>query len=124
MRRGDLYRALTTGEDPRPRRVFVVVSRQALIDSRHSTVVCAPVFAHELGLETEVNVGVEHGLKRASSVHCDDLVSLRKALLTDYVGSLDEARLGDLDRAVSAAVGLSGRTQEDWTTSVRRVERR
>ena len=42
MRRGDLYRVRRPPSDPRPARVFVVVSRQVLLDSKFSTAVCAP----------------------------------------------------------------------------------
>jgi hypothetical protein len=46
MRRGDLYRvAHSSAADPKKFRVFVVVSRQALIATRFSTVICAPVYS-------------------------------------------------------------------------------
>jgi mRNA interferase MazF len=51
---------------------------------------------------------LEHGLKRESSVHCDELVSLPKVVLTNYVGSLGPATLGQLEKALSAALGLGG----------------
>ena len=58
MKRGDLYRVRRPGtSDPRKSRVFVVVNRQTLIDSRFSTVVCAPVYTRREGLATEVPVG-------------------------------------------------------------------
>jgi mRNA interferase MazF len=44
MRRGELYRVRGPPGDSKPARVFVVVSRQPLIDSNYSTVICAPVF--------------------------------------------------------------------------------
>lgn len=88
MRRGDLYRVRKPSGDPKSHRVFVVASRQALIDSRFSTVICAPIYSRRDGLATQVNVGVESGLKHDSAIHCDELVSLPKGMLTDYVGSL------------------------------------
>ena len=66
----------------------MVVSRQALIESRFSSVICAPVYSRRDGLATQVDVGIECGLKHDSSIHCDDLVSLPKRMLTDYVGAL------------------------------------
>ena len=43
MKRGELYRvAKPLARDPKRFRVFVIVSRQALIESRYSTVICAP----------------------------------------------------------------------------------
>jgi len=85
----------------------VVVSRQTLIDSRFSTVVCAPVYSRRDGLATQVEVGPEEGLKHDSSVHCDALVSLPKAALTDYVASLPPARVRALDQALRVALALA-----------------
>jgi mRNA interferase MazF len=107
VRRGDFYRvARPSPADPRRHRVFVVVSRQVLIDSKFSTVVCAPVYTARHGLSTEVPVGPDEGLRHDSSVHCDALVSLPKAILTHFVGSLPAARLADLDRALVAALDV------------------
>jgi mRNA interferase MazF len=91
--------------DRKPARVFVVVSRQAVIASRYSTVTCAPVFTRRDGLSTEVEVGPDEGLEHESSVHCDALVSIPKAALTDYVGSLTAEGLERLATALRIAVG-------------------
>jgi len=108
VKRGDLYRVRHPGGgDPKRSRVFVVVSRQALVDSRFSTVVCAPVYSRRDGLATQVDVGPDDGLKHESSVHCDALVSVPKTLLSDFVGSLDPERRRCLDRALGIALGLS-----------------
>jgi mRNA interferase MazF len=84
----------------------VVVSRQALIDSRFSTVICAPVYTRRDGLATQVEIGAEEGLKHESSIHCDELVSLPKGLLTDYVASLSSTRTRELDVALKVALAL------------------
>jgi mRNA interferase MazF len=44
--------------DPKDYRVFLVLSRQLLVDSRFSTVICAPVYSKRDGLPTQVEVGV------------------------------------------------------------------
>jgi mRNA interferase MazF len=87
--------------------VFVIVSRQALVESRFSTVVCAPVYTRRDGLATQVEVGVEDGFKHESSIHCDALVSLPKAMLTDYVSTLAPTRLRALDQALRVALALA-----------------
>lgn len=105
MRRGDLYRVQRPGGgDPKRSRVFVIVSRQTLIDSRFSTVVCAPVYSRFDGLATQVEVGVDEGLKHDSSIHCDALVSIPKSVLKDYVGSLSADRLEALQTALQIAL--------------------
>lgn len=87
--------------------MFVVVSRQALVDSRFSTVVCAPVYTRRDGLATQVDVGAEDGLKHESSINCDALVSLPKEMLTDHVASLRLTRLRTLDEALRVALALA-----------------
>ena len=106
MTRGELYRVYKPVGDPKEYRTFLVVSRQALIDSRFSTVVCAPVFSNGEGLSTQVPIGPDEGMKHPSWVMCDNLVSLRKADLTQYVGSLPRAKLAELDRALKMAMDL------------------
>jgi mRNA interferase MazF len=85
----------------------VVVSRQALIDSNFSTVVCAPIFSERHGLPSQVPVGVAEGLKHDSAIQCDGLVSIDKARLTDFIGELSPAKLRELDVALSSALGIA-----------------
>ncbi len=107
MRRGDLYRvARPGGADPKAFRVFAVVGRQAVIDSRFSTVVCVPVYSARHGLSSQVGVGVDEGLKHDSALHCDELVSLPKARLTAFVGRLSPAKIRALDQALVAALDI------------------
>ncbi|HEV3214391.1 MAG TPA: type II toxin-antitoxin system PemK/MazF family toxin [Vicinamibacterales bacterium] len=108
MKRGDFYRvSKPSATDPKRFRVFLVVSRQALIDSKFSTVVCAPVYTSRHGLSTQVPVGVDEGLRHDSSIHCDELVSLPKSMLTHFVGSLPFQRMAELDRAMVVALGVN-----------------
>jgi len=107
VKRGDLYRVRRPGGgDPRRSRVFVVVSRQTLIDSRFSTVVCAPVYTRREGLATEVPVGSAESLKHESSILCDALVTLPKSALTDFVGGLTSERLRAFNDALRIALAL------------------
>lgn len=84
----------------------MVASRAALIQSRFSTVVCAPVFSQREGLSTQVDVGAAEGLKHESAIHCDALMSIHKAALTDYVGALSAETLRRLDDALRVALAL------------------
>src|SRR5262245_2109672 len=107
MRRGELYLVRKPGPvDPRKQRVFVVVSRQILIDSKFSTVICAPVYSRFDGLSTQVPLGAGEGLKPDSSIHCDELVSLPKSMLTRFVGMLGAEKLKALDRALVVALQI------------------
>ena len=84
------------------------MSRQLVIDSRFSTVVCAPAYSVHDGLSAQVAVGVDEGLKHSSSIHCDELVSIPKTKLTNYVGTLSPEKLKVLDQALRVALELEG----------------
>ena len=107
MKRGELYRVGNPSpRDPKKSRVFVIVSRQVLIDSRFSTVICAPIYSAYDGLSTQVPIGIEEGLKHESSIHCDELVSLLKAALTNYVGMLSPNKIEALNQALLVALDV------------------
>jgi mRNA interferase MazF len=77
-----------------------------LIESRFSTVICAPIYSTHHGLSSQVPVGIDEGLKHESSIHCDELVSLPKSVLTDYIGSLSAEKVADLKRALRLALDV------------------
>lgn len=107
MKRGDLFRVYKPGrEDPKKFRVFVVVSRQVLIDSKFSTVICAPIYSRFDALSTQVKVGLEEGLKHDSAIHCDELISITKSRLTNFIGSLSEKKKKELNLALAIALSL------------------
>ena len=111
MRRGELYRVKRpSSRDPKKFRVFVIVSRQILIDSRFSTAICAPVYTSYDGLSTQVAVGIDEGLKHDSGIHCDELISLPKYMLTNYVSKLSPEKLHLLGKALKIALQL----HEEW----------
>jgi mRNA interferase MazF len=107
VRRGELYRvAHPTSKDLRRHRVFCVVSRQVLIDSKYSTVICAPVYTAYDGLATQVPLGVDDGMKHECALHCDNLISLQRSALTNFVATLSAEKTSALDRALAVALDL------------------
>jgi mRNA interferase MazF len=107
MKRGDLYRVYKGNkDDQKDFRVYLVVSRQMLIDSQFPTVICAPVRTKYGGLTTQVEIGTDEGLKHDSAVYCDDLISLPKSLLTDYVGTLSNTKMEEVNAALRIALAI------------------
>jgi mRNA interferase MazF len=107
VKRGELYRVEhPPTRDPKKFRVFVVVSRQVVIDSRFSTVICAPVYTAYNGLSSQVPVGIDEGLKHDSGIHCDELVSLPKSVLTNFVGTLSPEKIQALNKALRIALDI------------------
>ena len=131
MKRGEFYRvSLGSKTDTKRQRVYVIVSRQELIDSGYSTLICAPVYTNYEGLSTQVQVGVDdclrgvqstprqipyqnnnpdrvvEGLKHPSAIRCDELISILKSQLTDYIGILSVEKFFELGQALSIALGI------------------
>jgi mRNA interferase MazF len=77
-----------------------------LVDSKFSTVICAPVLTNGEGLSTQVAVDAAEGMKHASWIMCDNHVSFGKADLTNYVGSLSPAKLLELNGALRMGLDL------------------
>jgi len=86
--------------------MFLIVNRQALIESQFYPVISAPHYSTGEGLATQVAIAPEEGLKHASWIMCDNLVSLRKSDLTHYVGSLRKAKQAEVDKALRLALDL------------------
>jgi len=109
MKRGELYRiSLGSKTDTKKERVYVIVSRKELIDCSYSTLICAPVYTNFEGLSTQVPVGIKEGLKHPSAIRCDELISILKTNLTNYVGVLSEEKLIELGQALAVALGIDG----------------
>jgi mRNA interferase MazF len=107
MRRGELYRVYRGSKhDPKDYRVFLVVSRQLLIDSQFSTVICAPIYSKYDGFPTQIEIGADEGLKHDSAVYCDELVSLHKSMLTDYIGSISDVKMQLVNAALRIALDV------------------
>lgn len=107
MKRGEFYLIEHASKnDTKKQRVFVIVSRQVLIDSKYSTVICAPVYTTTEGLSTQIEVGIDDGLKHPSCIRCDELVSIRKSELTNYIGCLSEKSIEKLNTALRIALDI------------------
>jgi mRNA interferase MazF len=106
MRRGELYRVHQPPGDTKEYRTFAIASRQSAIDSRFSTVICAPVFTNGHGASTQVGIGIDEGMKHGCWIWCDGLTSIPKSVLTQYVGSLSGPKLTEFNRALAFAIDL------------------
>ncbi len=107
MKRGDLYRVEKPAKrDPKRFRVFVIVSRQDFIERTYPTVVCAPIYSNYNDLSSEVEIGIDAGLKHESSIRCDELVSLQKSALTNFIGSLSLQKIQELNDALKVALEI------------------
>jgi len=107
MKRGELYRVYKGSKyDPKDHRFFLIVSRQELMENSYSSVICAPIYSKYGGLPTQVEIGVDEGLKHDSAIHCDELMSIRKSALTDYVSTIPDAKMEAVNTALRIALAV------------------
>ena len=108
MKRGELYRIEKPPEqDPKKFRVYLVVSRQPFIDTGYNSVICVPIYTTYNNLLTEVSVGIDEGLKHDSAIRCDELTSLPKSALTNFIGSLSAQKIQELNQALKVALEIN-----------------
>lgn len=108
MTRGEVYRTRErVAERGGKPGFYVVVSRPFVAENDDvSTVICAPVYSRILGLTTEVVLGPDDGLPRASAVRCDFLTLMFKSRLTGFVSTLSLDKIENLNRALAVALEL------------------
>ena len=107
MKRGNLYRVYKGNKnDQKDYRLYLVVSRQDVIDNQFPTVICAPVRTKYGGLSSQVEVGVDEGLKHDCAVYCDELFSLPKFILTNYISHLSITKMEEVNSALRIALAV------------------
>ena len=107
MIRGDLFRIHKGNKnDAKDHRVYLIVSRQMLVDIQFPTLICAPVRTKFGGLPTQVEIGLAEGLKHDSAVYCDELISIPKSMITNYVGHLSDAKMAEVNAALRIALAI------------------
>jgi mRNA interferase MazF len=89
---------------PDKRRPVVVLSRPEALSVLH-TVIVAPITSTIRGLPSEVLVGTAEGLKHDSAVNLDHIQTVERALLSHYLGRLDDTKLRAVCRALAVATG-------------------
>jgi mRNA interferase MazF len=89
---------------PRPdkRRPVVILSRPSLIQALH-TVTVAAITSTLRGAPTEVQLGVDEGLKGTSCVNLCHVFTVRQDELIRFVGTVGPAKMRAICRALSIA---------------------
>jgi mRNA-degrading endonuclease toxin of MazEF toxin-antitoxin module len=101
--RGEVWDADIPGVGRHP---VVVVTRASAIPVL-SLVVCVLVTSSFRGHVAEVELGSGEGLDRKSAANCDNVFTLPKRILSRRRGMLGPAKLDELDRALTVALGLA-----------------
>ena len=102
LNRGELW--LLDRPKPDKRRPVLILSRPSLIRSLHTVTVVA-VTSTRRGAPTEVEVGVEEGLKNPSCVNLCNLFTVTQRELGRFVGTVAEDKMAKVCRALVIACG-------------------
>lgn len=105
LARGDIW--LLQMASPDKRRPVLILSRPALIAALH-TVTVAAITSTLRGSPTEIELGIEQGLKHISCVNLCNLFTIRKSDLRGYVGALSPEKMREVCGALEIAVGCDG----------------
>ena len=102
LNRGELW--LLERPKPDKRRPVLVLSRQSLVRSLHTVTVVA-VTSTLRGAPTEVEVGVDEGLKKPSCVNLCNIFTVTQRELVRFVGSVSAEKIARVGRALVIASG-------------------
>jgi mRNA interferase MazF len=112
MRRGEIWWAslpAPAGSGPGFRRPVLVVQANPFNESRIQTVIVAVLTSNMALAVAPGNVSLtprQSSLPRASVVNVSQVMTLDRALLTECVGRLSPAKLGDVDAGLRLVLAL------------------
>lgn len=112
MRRGEIrYADVGGGFGRRP---VLIVTATEIIPVLNA-VTCAPITASVRGIPTRVQLGRPEGLRQKSEAACEALMTFSKSDIDAApLGSLDEGRFVELDRAVARALDIHRANLPTW----------
>lgn len=102
LNRGEIW--LLDRPRPDKRRPVLVLSRPSLIGVLH-TVTVAALTSTLRGAPTEVEVGVDEGLKGSSCVNLCNIFTVRQSDVRTFVGALNAEKMRRVCRALDIACG-------------------
>lgn len=105
VNRGEIW--LFTFGSPDKRRPVLVLSRQKAI-SLLRTVLVAPITSTAHGAPSEVQVGIDEGLKHDSVVNLDQIQTVDQQQLRHFVGTVGPEKMASVCRALLIATGCGG----------------
>jgi len=105
VNRGEIW--LYTFGSPDKRRPVLVLSRNKAISLLH-TVLVAPITSAAHGAPSEVQVGIEQGLKHESVINLDQVQTVDQKKLHQFVGTVGPVKMAEVCRALQIATGCGG----------------
>lgn len=102
VNRGEIW--LYTFGSPDKRRPVLVLSRPKAITLLR-TILVAPITSANHGAPSEVQVGIEEGLKHDSAINLDQVQTVDQKRLHHFVGTVGPGKMAAVCRALLIATG-------------------
>ena len=102
IRRGEIWNH--EFKPPDKRRPVLVLSRDSAIQVLNAVIV-APISSTIHGSPAEVVIGIEQGLKNTSAINLDNVQTVKKSQLVQFISTLDNAHMEQVCAALSIATG-------------------
>jgi len=100
VNRGDIWMYAFAAPDKQ--RPVVVLSRQSVIPLLR-TVMVAPITSTMHGVPSEVQLGVEQGLKHTSAANLDHVQTVDRSRLKKFIAHLDDGLMDEVCHALAVA---------------------
>jgi len=103
MRQGEIWWANLPA--PQGWRPVVILTRNAAIDNLHSIII-APLTRTIRGIPTQVELSPEDGVQSACAISLDNMATVEKAVLIQWLATLSAQKMNELYEAVHAVFEL------------------
>ena len=111
VRRGDIYWVdfgTPRGSEQGGRRPALIIQNDTGNMSSPTTIIAAITSKKKVSYPFHVDISaLESGLPQDSTVLLEQLLTINKSRLISRVGGLSNAKMGEVDRALQASLGLS-----------------
>lgn len=120
IRRGDMYYAdlpLGSGSEQHGSRPVLIIQNN--IGNKFSTTVIVAVITSQITnkakLPTHYLITAQQGLGRDSLVLLEQIRTIDKARLREYIGTLGSETMSEIDKALAISLGISNIQKQDST---------
>lgn len=117
IRRGDMFYAdltLGVGSEQSGCRPVLIIQNDA--GNRHSNTVIAAIITSRIStkakLPTHASIKAQQGLGHDSLVLLEQIRTIDKMRLKEYIGTLDSAAINRVDKALAVSIGLNRRMED------------
>ena len=111
MKRGDifsLYLHTNSGSVQSGRRPVIIISNNTGNRFSKTIIVCSITSADKKSLPTHLDISTNGGLKKPSIVLCEQILTVNKSDLKQYIGTVTDKRiLNRLNKCIQLSLGIN-----------------